>query len=190
MNLVSRSTAIKQDLKTYYTGKPCLHGHLDSRLVSNRACITCLKIKRVLWGEKNKSSVLQKAAENSRRNRKENKDKTQASRRLWASKNRSKDNAYSAKWRANNKAHMLMLLRKRQTSKINRTPSWLDAVDLAEIEFTYMWCSALRECGLDYHVDHIIPLQGKTVSGLHVPWNLQVIPAVENIRKGNRCNYA
>jgi hypothetical protein len=110
--------------------------------------------------------------------------------KLWAENNREVSNAHKQRWNKNNAGAKTALDRKYRTSKINRTPSWLDAVDFAEIEFTYMWCAALRSCGLDYHVDHIIPLQGKTVSGLHVPWNLQVIPAVENIRKGNRCNYA
>jgi len=74
---------------------------------------------------------------------------------------------------------------KRHAIKLQRTPNWLNAGHFFEIECVYQYCGALRSIGLDYHVDHIVPLRGKNVSGFHVPWNLQVLTAKENIIKGN-----
>ncbi len=119
-----------------------------------------------------------------------NKDKKALQDKRWVEQNRAKSNAHKQRWNKENGGLKRSLDRKRFAAKIQRTPPWLDSIDKAEIDFTYVWCAALRSCGLDYHVDHIVPLQGGTVSGLHVPWNLQVIPAVENIRKSNRWEHA
>ena len=74
---------------------------------------------------------------------------------------------------------------------MQRTPKWLTEDDHWMIEQTYKF-AALRTkmFGFAWHVDHIVPLQGKLVSGLHVPWNLQVIPAAENISKNNNFEVA
>ena len=66
---------------------------------------------------------------------------------------------------------------KRRASKLQRTPSWAD--DLV-IQMIY------EDAPEGMEVDHIIPLQGKTVSGLHVAWNLQYLTPEENKMKGNR----
>ena len=76
---------------------------------------------------------------------------------------------------------------KRRASKIQRTPNWLTSKDFRAIESMYVKAKKLEgKTGIKHHVDHIIPLRGKNVSGLHVPANLQIISATDNVRKGNR----
>lgn len=86
-----------------------------------------------------------------------------------------------------NKAPYIANAAKRRASKLKATPSWLTDYDWEMIKWTYD-CAKIAEehYGKSYHVDHIVPLQGKNVCGLHVPWNLQVIPAKQNLTKGNR----
>lgn len=74
----------------------------------------------------------------------------------------------------------------RRAAKLQRTPTWLSDFDKIKIKCLYQ-LAAMRnkESGQTWHVDHIIPLQGEFVSGLHVPSNLRVIPAIENMRKSN-----
>lgn len=93
---------------------------------------------------------------------------------------------YAAQYRKNNKAKINAKTRKRQTAQMNRTPKWLNTDDYWVIQEIYD-LAALRteQTGIAWHVDHVIPLQGKLVSGLHVPNNLQVIPAVANYKKHN-----
>jgi hypothetical protein len=68
-----------------------------------------------------------------------------------------------------------------------RTPKWLDAISFDRIKNEYQLAALLSKVtGSSWHVDHIIPLQGKLVSGLHVPSNLRVLPALENISKKNK----
>jgi len=74
----------------------------------------------------------------------------------------------------------------RRLSKIQRTPAWLTDIDFERINNEYRVAALLTKVtGSSWHVDHIVPLQGKMVSGLHVPSNLRVLPATENIRKSN-----
>jgi len=110
----------------------------------------------------------------------------------WYRKNKDKKRAYDAKrrdekrqlyreaskrWRDNNKASKRADTGLRRRRHRQRTPSW---ADLGAIKFFYECCP--KGC----HVDHVIPLNGKNVSGLHVAENLQWLPAKKNLEKGNR----
>jgi hypothetical protein len=75
----------------------------------------------------------------------------------------------------------------RRSAKLQRTPLWLTDDDRWVIKEIYTLAALRSEMtGIAWHVDHIIPLKGKMVSGLHVPSNLQIILGIENIRKFNK----
>ena len=89
-------------------------------------------------------------------------------------------------WRKNNLGLVLANCAKRRAAKLKRTPAWLTSFDRLKMKCYYQVAAMRsRESGEHWHVDHIIPLQGKNVCGLHVPSNLQIIPAIENMRKNN-----
>lgn len=75
----------------------------------------------------------------------------------------------------------------RRAHKLNATPKWLSSFQLDSIKNYYDAAEYFRETfGDSIEVDHIIPLKGENVSGLHVPWNLQLLPKLQNMKKGNR----
>jgi hypothetical protein len=107
------------------------------------------------------------------------------------SKNRSKEAEYSKKYFQTvgkfQKAKIAEISARRKANKLLATPKWLSSNNLLAIKCKYSVAAMLtKHSGKAYAVDHIVPLQGKTVCGLHVPWNLQVITAEENFKKGNR----
>lgn len=92
----------------------------------------------------------------------------------------------SKEWKEKNKEKHNANCMLRHTRKLNACPKWLSEDERWMIQEAYH-LSAVRTkaTGIKWHVDHIVPLQGKTVCGLHVPWNLQVITASENCSKRN-----
>jgi len=90
-------------------------------------------------------------------------------------------------YKRNNPAKRQALKVKRTAALMNRTPKWLTADDYWLMEQAYEHAITQSEKhGIKFHVDHIIPLNGKYVSGLHCPDNLQVIPYYENLSKSNK----
>ena len=107
---------------------------------------------------------------------------------VWVEANRGRHNAKCSLWAKNNPAKVNARTARRHASKIKATPACVRT----NPDFQWMIAEAyalakLREkmLGGAWEVDHIVPLRGKMVSGLHAPWNLQVVQLQVNRRKSN-----
>jgi len=117
----------------------------------------------------------------------ENKEKINERHRKYSLENPEKIKEKSRRYQLKNPEKIRATCAKRRSKKLQATPPWLSVKDWKAINKVYSDCLKLEEeTGIKHHVDHIIPLQGKNVSGLHVPWNLQILTATENLMKGNR----
>lgn len=132
------------------------------------------------WTEKNLDKVKEQNRINSLKNRK----KFNARRR----ERRKTDPIYKAKcdqWSKDNLDKRAFSGAKRRAAKLNATPKWLTTEDWNDINRFYKVSSFLtKKTGIKYVVDHIHPLQGNDICGLHIPCNLQVITDTENTSKG------
>jgi hypothetical protein len=131
-------------------------------------CIKCINAQTDAWVAKNR-------------------DKKRAAANKYANNNPDKVKQNGQNWNKNNPGKRAAQVRKRQAAKIQRTPKWLTKQQHKENEAKYMEAARLtKETGIPHEVDHILPLQGSNVSGLHVPWNLEVVPRSVNRRKSNK----
>lgn len=132
----------------------------------------------------------------------ENKDHKLLLGRIWYQNNKEYKDAQNRQWRKDNPEKARQIARiyrmvnidrvrfvsaQYRAKKLQATPLWLTQghVDIV-LDFHKAAKMFQIYTGTEYHVDHIVPLQGETVCGLHVPWNLQLLPWDENISKGNR----
>lgn len=184
MDLVSYKQAIAQGLSRYFTGRPCKHGHVAERRVSGRCCVVCADYKARSWAKQNPERVKKIASSWNERNRVSEAHRA----RCWRKDNPATYKQSVQTWRTKNagyyRAYMLRMATNRRVAKIQREPVWADK---ARIQAYYDVCAFFNDVNgyTKYHVDHIIPLQGKLVSGLHTHNNLQVILASVNRAKGN-----
>ncbi len=163
-----------------YQGRPCVHGHGILRYTAGRACIVCAKQhghrltarKRVERQVEREASAPMRALLAKERQLRSN--------RRWAEDNRELKNVRSRKWNSENLFKRRAYESRRRAAKLNATPAWLTREHKKEMIEVYRKSEQL---GLT--VDHIVPLRGKTVCGLHVPWNLQLLTLSDNSRKNN-----
>lgn len=116
--------------------------------------------------------------------REEVKEASRQRTRKWAEDNKERRTETNAKWKEENRPKVRGYRAKRRAKERQATPPWLTKEHYAEILAVYEEADRLtKETGVEYQVDHIVPLSGGTVSGLHVPWNLRAITAHENQRR-------
>lgn len=135
------------------------------------------------YAQRNKESLAAYKADWAAKNRKELAEK----RRAKYLENRSEVLQKTAEWKRANPAMVNARSMKRHAGKTCRTPAWLTDFDTFVIQETYDLAQMMTQMtGKPHEVDHILPLHGKTVSGLHVPWNLRVILQSHNASKQNK----
>jgi len=117
----------------------------------------------------------------------ENPEKIRQSCRKWRLKNLESERARTRAWLRENPHIRNSYASRFRASLLQRTPRWLTETDLGAIDFIYALAQIKTlETGVSHHVDHILPLRGKLVSGLHVLSNLQILSAQENQSKSNK----
>jgi hypothetical protein len=192
--------------------KTCKKG-LHTYPKDKKQCPKCEKLAKAKWVNRNKEYYLnslkewrQSNSENYKADGKlryaKNKDAYKAASKaryrsnpalhkkqndIWKALNLNKYKEYMKNYAKVNAGKLTAIARKRQMAKLQRTPKWLTEEHFKQIEKYYLaakWIELILNEKI--HVDHIIPLQGKNVSGLHVPWNLQLLTKLSNCSKGNK----
>lgn len=104
---------------------------------------------------------------------------------------KARKSAYGKKWRVENPDKNRAKSNKRRATKEQRTPSWYNEFDDFVMQEAHN-LALLRNKStcFTWHVDHIIPLFGKVVSGLHVANNIDVVPQSYNNAKSNKFDVA
>lgn len=184
----TRAEAKKTGSKYYFTGQPCKHGHIAPRKTKG-ACVECLKVewekgnvaRAEYFAEYNRSEAGQ-AAKQSYYARNKETVKARAQARPLEEKTRHK-----LAHKKENPDYYKELTNARRRRFRQATPKWLTPEQKLEIRLKYRLAIELsRRLGVPHAVDHIIPLQGEEVCGLHVPWNMEVITQEQNLKKSNK----
>lgn len=143
-------------------------------------CNDCHRERKREWAKENKKRLAAKAAEW----RKANPEKAKQTWQGFHNRNKVKRAAAHAEWAFRNKDKRRATSARRKAAKLQATPAW---VNWKAVNAIYKNAKKMQEfTGIPMHVDHIVPLQGANVCGLHWEGNLQVIPASENCAKFNK----
>jgi hypothetical protein len=194
LEMITRQEAKALGLKWYFSGKPCPHGHVAKRSVSNCECRPCVddrdRRKRLenpipyrKREKQRRDASLDLYRERCRQSWLRHVEKRKEGQRKAYLRNPSAAKERAKKWQALNPGKLAYQVQRRRAWVKKATPLWLSKAQRREIIQIFVEASARDG---EWHVDHIVPLRGVNVCGLNVPWNLQIITGDENRKKGNK----
>ena len=200
-----RAAARERGDKQYDPGKVCKRGHASNRFVGNNDCVTCSAERASRYYEANKEKVqanserwrqnnLDRHRENARRNGRENAEakrvaakeyrekqpeRFRAARDAWYARNSCLVKSRAKEWAKDNQ------LKVRAIQAANRAARMHARLRLSDEQKAWM-ILIYETTPVGWEVDHIVPMRGKKVCGLHVPWNLQHLDKSSNAKKHNK----
>jgi hypothetical protein len=215
MNLITRKEAKAQGAKRYFTGLLCKHGHISARYVSTHQCCSCVTASRPEYipvvssvHPRTTAKLENKVTYNtgipcSREHMVDRytssgwclmcfknyyaTEEQQLKKHQYRNNNTDKKAAYDKEFDKSHKAYRSALKSSNRAKRIQRLVSWDNELTTFVFEEAVRLCDLRKKAtGYSWHVDHVVPLNGRRVSGLHVWNNFAVIPAAQNMSKGNR----
>lgn len=153
---------------------------MELKLVMSRLMTMQTREERIVRMREYRKKNIEQLRAYDRQRYKDNKEKRKATVQAWRDANPDKVKASIMSWQRRNKAKKNALVQSRHVRFKQARPKWLSKEQSLAIVKMYF------NCPKGHHVDHIIPINGEIVSGLHVPWNLQYLSAFENLSKGNK----
>jgi 5-methylcytosine-specific restriction endonuclease McrA len=180
----TRKEAVLAGAKFYFTGEPCVRGHIALRKTKG-SCVECVKEDWAVDNERRKGKPKTEAAiAAGRRYYEKNREAViaRASARPAEEKRRNR-----AEYKGRNVDIVRADTSVRKRRHREATPKWLTKQERLQMRDLYVQARKMTELTRErYVVDHIVPLRGEEVCGLHVPWNLRVITQDDNLKKSNK----
>jgi len=180
----NRKEAQKLGIKYYFTGQPCIRGHVVLRKTKG-SCVECVREDWVIDNKKRSEKPKSEASKAAgKRYYEKNKEVVKARANARPKEEITK---HKQKHKQNNPEYYKSLTNVRRRRNRSASPPWLTKEHKLAMRQLYLQAMELTKLtGERYVVDHIVPLISDVVCGLHVPWNLRVITQEENLRKSNK----
>jgi 5-methylcytosine-specific restriction endonuclease McrA len=180
----TRKEAQATGAKFYFTGEPCVRGHVALRKTKG-SCLECVREDWALDNERRKGKPKTEAAKAAGKRYYEKNRQAVIARAAARPAEEKRRNRAEYKDRNVDVVRADTSVRKRRHREA--TPKWLTPAERLQMRDLYLQARKLTELTRErYVVDHIVPLRGEEVCGLHVPWNLRVITQEENLKKSNK----